>query len=294
MMRSLFVGLALVGGLLHVATSATAQDLDPASVSRHYRFIPRVSRLIEIDPVSDPPIPWIVRGEFDFRAWPPHPAALVPAPHFANVEAWATHPHQDISVDLDDVVNLTGMLGRQLNASWPPPPQLVEIFQFKGDDGNGYPAEVFVARAGRWLYMRGQNRPAAAPHTDGPFRSAWVLKTLSRQTPFPDFDASDFVDAGDLNSWRTGFGDATTAAHGDADGDGDADGADFLSWQRDVGDSAPPLEFFDAAIDAAVASAAAPVPEPTTAALIALPLAALARRRRAGVCPQFRSAEIGA
>jgi hypothetical protein len=175
------------------------------------------------------------------------------------------------------------LIGRQLNASWPPQPHLVEIFHFKGDDGNGYPADVFVARAGRWLFMRGQNHPAAAPHSDGPFRCAWVLKSLSRQTPFPDFDNNEVVDAVDLIAWTAGFNGAVTAdpSRGDADGDGDVDGADFLSWQRDVGDSPPSLEFFDAAIDAAVANAATAVPEPTAAALIALPLAALARRRRA-------------
>jgi hypothetical protein len=283
MKRSLLVGLTFVVGLLQFAASAAAQDLDPASVSRHYRFLPRVSRLVEIDPVFDPPIPWTVRGEFDFRAWPPHPAALVPAPHFANVEAWVTHPHQDILVDLDDVVDLSALIGRQLNASWPPQPQLVEIFHFKGEDGNGYPADVFVARAGRWLFMRGQNHPDAAPHADGPFRSAWVLRTLSRQTPFPDFDGNDAVDAVDLFAWNLGYNGLVTGDpyRGDADRDGDADGADFLTWQRDLGDIPPPLEFFDAAIDAAVAGAAAAVPEPTTAALIAMPLAVLSRRRRA-------------
>jgi hypothetical protein len=281
--RVLFL-LAIAGVLSSLAATAAAQDLSPSSVERHYRFLPRVSRLIEIDPVFDPPIPWIVLGEFDFLAWPPHPAAFVPAPHFANVDAWASHPMLAISVGLDDVVNLTGMQGRQLNPFWPQPPR-VEVFQFKGDDGNGYPADVFVARAGRWLYMRGENHPASAPTEHGPFRSKWILKGIARQTPFPDFDRSEVVDGGDLIKWAQGFGDALNPVlardRGDADGDGDVDGSDFLTWQQDLGDAPPSFEFFDTAIDAAIASAASAVPEPGAGVLIAMGLAALAVRRRA-------------
>jgi hypothetical protein len=284
MKRSVIVGLAFVGGLLQLAASAAAQDLSPDSVTRHYRFLPRVSRLIEMDPVFDPPIPWIVLGEFDFSSWPHHPAALVPAPHFSNVDAWASHPMLAISVGLDEVVNLTGLHGRQLNPFWPHPPR-VEIFQFKGEDGNGYPADVFVARAGRWLYMRGENHPDAAPTTHGPFRSKWALKAIARQTPFPDFDRSEVVDGDDLLKWAQGFGDELNPVlardRGDADQDGDIDGADFLTWQRDLGDAPPAFEFFDAEIEAALASAAAAVPEPTAGALIVLGTAGLAARRKA-------------
>jgi hypothetical protein len=286
MKRCVLVALTFVGGLLQFAASAAAQDLSPSSVKRHYRFLPRVSRLIEADPVFDPPIPWIVLGEFDFLAWPPHPAALVPAPHFANVDAWASHPMLAISVDLDGVVNLTGMAGRQLNGSWPPQPDLVEIFQFKGDDGNGYPADVFVARAGRWIYMRGENHPDAAPTGHWPFRSKWILKGIARQTPFPDFNRSEVVDGDDLIKWAQGFGDALNPIlardRGDADEDGDVDGLDFLNWQRDLGDAAPSFEYFDAAIEAAIASAVAAVPEPNASLLIAMGLATFAARRRVG------------
>lgn len=40
--------------------------------------------------------------------------------------------------------------------------------------------------------------------------------------------------------------------HGDADNDGDSDGADFLTWQRQLSAAAPGV------------CANAPVPEPTT------------------------------
>jgi hypothetical protein len=45
------------------------------------------------------------------------------------------------------------------------------------------------------------------------------------------------VDGADLANWRGGFGTATGATHqqGDADGDGDVDGRDFLTWQSQFG-----------------------------------------------------------
>jgi hypothetical protein len=50
-----------------------------------------------------------------------------------------------------------------------------------------------------------------------------------------DFDGSGgAVNAADLAAWRAAFG---TNANADADGDGDSDGADFLVWQQQVGQS---------------------------------------------------------
>lgn len=84
-----------------------------------------------------------------------------------------------------------------------------------------------------------------------------------------DFNADNVVNAADLAVWRTGFGvDAT----GDADLDGDTDGADFLVWQRNIGQTNP-----------AVAATNA-VPEPGAVLLLAAAcLALVAARRRAGV-----------
>jgi hypothetical protein len=87
-----------------------------------------------------------------------------------------------------------------------------------------------------------------------------------------DFDENGVVNGADLVNWKSGFGTATGAEHmdGDADGDFDADGADFLIWQRQLGSSA------------AFVSANAPVPEPATAALMIVAAAGLrARQSRA-------------
>jgi len=44
-----------------------------------------------------------------------------------------------------------------------------------------------------------------------------------------DFNTDTFVDEQDLQLWEQGFGDSRA---GDADHNGDTDGADFLVWQR--------------------------------------------------------------
>jgi hypothetical protein len=85
-----------------------------------------------------------------------------------------------------------------------------------------------------------------------------------------DFDEDGDVDGDDLANWKSGYGAAGMATHGqgDANGDRTVDGADFLLWQRQVG------------LHVAVAAA---VPEPATASLVAvltLATAAVRRRRR--------------
>jgi hypothetical protein len=85
-----------------------------------------------------------------------------------------------------------------------------------------------------------------------------------------DFNLDGRLDGGDLAVWRTGFGKSTggTITHGNADGDADVDGADFLQWQRSL---VPP----------ATAPATAAIPEPAglALALAAAAAAALVGRR---------------
>jgi hypothetical protein len=78
---------------------------------------------------------------------------------------------------------------------------------------------------------------------------------------FADFNGSTAVDAADLATWRTGFGSTSgTFASGNLDVDGDADGADFLLWQRQLGTHA---------LSTAAGHA---IPEPSSVSLIALAL----------------------
>jgi hypothetical protein len=73
------------------------------------------------------------------------------------------------------------------------------------------------------------------------------------------------VDAADLTDWRDSFG---VDGGADSDGDGDSDGADFLVWQRNLGQGTPGV------------GAAAGVPEPTSVVLVGLAAAWLAGVRR--------------
>jgi hypothetical protein len=94
-----------------------------------------------------------------------------------------------------------------------------------------------------------------------------VLEVLP---PFgADFDEDGDVDGHDLVEWRTGFGTSGTASHiqGDADGDQDVDGVDFLILQRQLGSPA------------SVAATAA-IPEPAALTLVVSPALARFLRRR--------------
>jgi fibronectin-binding autotransporter adhesin len=82
-----------------------------------------------------------------------------------------------------------------------------------------------------------------------------------------DFDANNVVNSLDLDVWKAAFG---VNATGDADFDGDSDGADFMIWQLNLGQTNP-----------AVAATGA-VPEPGACTLAGAAWAALVgvRRRR--------------
>ena len=84
------------------------------------------------------------------------------------------------------------------------------------------------------------------------------------------------MDNADLNALRGGFGTAgdATKSQGDADGDHDVDGGDFLIWQRQVSSPIVPV--------------AAAVPEPTGMALGAAAVARLLLLRRTWVAGKSR------
>jgi hypothetical protein len=85
-----------------------------------------------------------------------------------------------------------------------------------------------------------------------------------------DFNEDTFVNAADLAMWKGAFG---LNANGDADGDNDSDGADFLVWQRNFGATS--------SLPAGAGTFAA-VPEPgaALAAIIGAMTLAASRRRR--------------
>lgn len=61
------------------------------------------------------------------------------------------------------------------------------------------------------------------------------------KTPSADFNNDQLVNAADLELWRDSFGtvEAPSMLFGDADGDHDADGNDFIAWQRQLNAASP-------------------------------------------------------
>jgi hypothetical protein len=94
-----------------------------------------------------------------------------------------------------------------------------------------------------------------------------VTWTLTLLPPISgDFNEDGLVDGADLDRWAPHFGlpaDATVA-EGDADGDHDVDGADFLVWQREL----------------SAGGAAGAIPEPAALATALVAAAGLAAGRR--------------
>jgi hypothetical protein len=74
--------------------------------------------------------------------------------------------------------------------------------------------------------------------TDGRDFLIWQRQYLPNPEPNADFNGDQFVDALDLEIWHSAFGQNDL---GDADGDGDTDGRDFLHWQRQF--TAPTADF---------------------------------------------------
>jgi GH25 family lysozyme M1 (1,4-beta-N-acetylmuramidase) len=87
--------------------------------------------------------------------------------------------------------------------------------------------------------------------------------------PPGDFNGDYAVDADDLTDWQNSYGPGNPG--GDADDDGDTDGADFLLWQRNL-------------TSATATAAATPVPEPAALALSALALCLCHWRPASALC----------
>jgi hypothetical protein len=258
-----FVGVALaaVGSL--IADSAAAQA--PDSI-QHYRFLPRFSVLNQSGGIAGFDIDFRVLGTFDFvtrpgetDAWPSRTSAK-----FANVDAWASHPVLAYVLPLDQTINLSGLKGRQL-----PVLASFDVYKFEGQTQDGSAVNLLASAIGPWLHLRGKTTP---PPGSADFFE-YTIRAVARTRPYADFDDNDVVDRRDLSRWMTRFGLNAAAGHvslGDANGDELVDGTDFLAWQRQLGEMAPPVESFDAMVDAALATIAAAeapnvsaVPEPT-------------------------------
>ena len=111
---------------------------------------------------------------------------------------------------------------------------------------------------------------AGAYRFDPDGNPSWSVSEGFKQFP-ADFNRDFIVDGLDLDIFQAAF---ALGTEGDADGDGDTDGADFLTWQRRT---------FGAALPATtLATTSTGVPEPNSLLLILLGtfLASMPSRRR--------------
>jgi hypothetical protein len=245
-----------------LAGGALAQSSDGPEKITHYRFLPRFSVLNETGGIYPRDIDYRVRGTFDFvTSGNPLTDVWGQQAKFDNVEAWASHPILAYVLNLDRVLNLSGLKGHQLPVAAP-----FDVFEFRGETQDGSAVKLVAAQIGPWLRLRGETTPPPGSADFFEYR----FRALAHRTPFADMNEDGTVDAADLAAW--------TQAKS-------PNGADFLAWQQQLGEAAPSVEALDASLDAALASlgsAAGAVPEPCSAALaVAVGIALLAVRRRA-------------
>jgi len=238
--RRCLAAVACVSIVASLAGHGRAQDIAVGS-QKSYRILPRLSVLTQSTPLLEtPPIAYRVQGTFDFMITPSPMAVFPPVFNatFVEPEVWATHPHQDVVLDVDDLFDLEAIIGRGQSRLFPLRPHL---FHFNGTTSDRFSMELHALVLGPWLYLRGGLSP---PHDTDAILPEYQLRALARQQPSGDFNDDGIVDADDLRAWIDNQL---------------RDGADFLHWQRSLGEEPPTLE----ALDAALTAAAAAVPEPS-------------------------------
>jgi hypothetical protein len=251
------------------AEQASAQPPDSLQL---FRFIPSRSTLDVTGGFAGIRQQFFTYGEFGLNAG----LEGGPRAEFVDLQSWLV-PDSPLTFvwHTDRTLNLSGLEGTF--AAGDP-----SRISFQGVDGQGIPFQITAVQRGRLLHLVGENDP---PCCD---LFKYKLDALAHVTPYADFNLDGMVDRLDAEVLSSNIG---TFAHasfeqGDADGDGDVDGDDFLAWQREIGE-ATPMSAFASATSAGSAFSSNEAPEPTTMALLSAAASALsvgvrARRKRRG------------
>lgn len=210
-------------------------------------------------------------GKFDLQILPP--AVYPPLVAFNNAEVWGSLisdlPHPAIVEDVDELLNLEELNGRQLPTMGP-----YTTYEFHGKLDDGSTIKLAAAKFGPWMYIRG----ASTPPPGGADFFEYQLRMVARSQPFADLNEDGVVDAADYTLLRD------SPAGGAASSDSIAAGADFDLWKQQFGKSVPDFSEFDAMFDATAGGtslAASAAPEPSALVLLLLVSAtAIGVRRR--------------
>lgn len=245
-MRRLFLLLVVVGSF------AAEQCAAQATVSTHYRVVPRLSTLHQTGGFAGIDVNYRVMGEYDFVR-----GSNTGGPKFANAELWGSllgsGPVAAYVVDVDRIFNLKGLTGKPLPVFAP-----YDVYKFRGVADDGSSIDLVATTLGPWMYLRGWTQPP--PGSADYFTHQ--LKALARSGPFADVTADGVVDAADFALMRktnfTGGSDVSA-------------GAGFAEWRQQFGERIPDLAAMDAVIDAALSGASlanSNVPEPACFGLV--------------------------
>lgn len=151
--------------------------------------------------------------------------------------------------------------------------QMVFNSQFETNGGNGWIRVLEFLNDGKTVHVRTYSPFLDLYRTDAANDFFITLSALPTPDYAADFNEDGFVDSLDLAIFKSNFGRTFSARpqHGDANGDFNVDGADFMIWQREYTGPAGP-------------TSQTAVPEPASWMLALLSLAALRTRRALAAC----------
>jgi hypothetical protein len=189
---------------------------------------------------------------------------------FVGVNSWLV-PDSPLTFvwHTDGTLNLSGLEGTFA-------PSNPGRITFQGVDGQGAPIQLTSVQHGRLLHVVGENNPPCCGFLK------YKLDALAYVAPYADFNLDGMVDRLDTDVLSSNIGTFANATfeQGDADGDGDVDGNDFLAWQREIG-PATPMSAFASTSSSSWGLNSNLVPEPATVILLfAASLALIPGRRR--------------
>ena len=258
LVRFAFAALvAIIGSTWALADSSDIPILSPPDVLHNFRFITSHSTVEQSGGLPPYTIDWNVAGKFGLSVGfnhilTPTPTATPPAitgrAAFVNVDAYLFHPQSAgpasaIALDLDSVLNLTGLKGTF---------QVPTDLHFSGDDDQGIPIQMEAVIHGPLVHITGATLPVPTCATCG--INMYKIDAYAFLGPFADFNLDGTIDRKDLQILMSnrGMRSGATFEQGDANGDGAVDGSDFLLWQPTLGATTSLSAFSDLSTSGAI------------------------------------------